>query len=263
MHPADPWTCLSPDYQKLPHFLRPSPNVASRSSRHDHRTTSPWAATPSSQLDDVRAKLERKARLYDQLQRGKTGGLSEERLQDSLVDWDRKGTERWSDESEEESASGAGGSAGLTGVEDDPLTEYEDEFGRMRRVRRSEVPRAAQRAKERQEEEHVDEAMIIHGPSTSFPVYRPDPSRHTQSSIGGYKREAPDHFDARSEKRYRGAGFYQFSQDETVRERQMEELQQERTATEREREGELEALQTGTGDRLPKSGSGDPREDTS
>lgn len=79
--------------------------------------------------------------------------------------------------------------------------------------------------------------MVIHGPSTSFPVYKHDPAKRagTGAGAGGsgsYKRAAPEHFDAAGfEKRYRGAGFYQFSQDDGVRRQQMEELRRERDET--------------------------------
>lgn len=52
----------------------------------------------------------------------------------------------------------------------------------------------------------------------------------------GYKRAAADHFDSRSDKRYRGAGFYQFSQDEGKRSKQMDDLRQARRDTTRQRD---------------------------
>lgn len=82
--------------------------------------------------------------------------------------------------------------------------------------------------------------MITYGPSTSFPVYRPDPTQRAAtkaSSISGYKRDAPEHFDAAAfEKRHRGAGFYQFSLDEQERSKQMQALRRERDETMRARE---------------------------
>ena len=78
--------------QKLTAFQRPSPNVTHRSSRHDEKKKRrDTSSNKSDKLDDdkIKAALERKAKVYDQLQRGKTGGLSEEKFQDSLIDWDR------------------------------------------------------------------------------------------------------------------------------------------------------------------------------
>lgn len=71
--------------------------------------------------------------------------------------------------------------------------------------------------------------MVNYGPSTSFPVYNRE-SVHAPNKL--YTRAAPDHFDARFEKRHRGAGFYQFSQDERERQQQMEQLTEQRRQTE-------------------------------
>ena len=48
------------------------------------------------------------------------------------------------------------------------------------------------------------------------------------------------HYDASKEVRGRGVGFYQFSKDNEVRRREMEELERERGVTERERGGARE-----------------------
>lgn len=138
--------------QKLPAFLRPAPDVQNRSERHDRRTTSSWAKTPSSELEHVRASLEKKAKLYEQLQRGKTAGLSEDRIRDSLIDWDRKEI----DETKEELADSAHTD------DEGEMTDYEDEFGRSRRVKRSEVPRYAIDAQRRKQEESHDDRCVLH-----------------------------------------------------------------------------------------------------
>jgi hypothetical protein len=231
--------------RKLPAHLRPSPNVLARSQRHDQRqTTSSWANTPSAQLDATRRALERKAAIYHKLKSGATGGLDEEAMQDSLIDWDRKAYQQQDansySSSEEDAEENANASLNekndATDSDEDPMTEYEDDLGRMRRVRRSRVPRSSLRDQQQKNEEEYDESLISYGPSTSFPVYQPDPAALHSRSQEGYKRKGTDHFDAQFEKRYRGAGFYQFSQDEETRRKQMEAIKEDRDETERIRQ---------------------------
>ncbi|QRV75163.1 hypothetical protein RhiJN_03178 [Ceratobasidium sp. AG-Ba] len=96
-------------------------------------------------LESARAALERKAQIYDKLQRGKGGGLSEKQREALLVDFD----DRYDDGS---SGDGSDRDESLVvprppngepdeGDPDDPIIEYEDEFGRIRTARRSDVPR--------------------------------------------------------------------------------------------------------------------------
>lgn len=242
---SDTAAFLAKPDRRLPAHLRPSPDVLSRSLKYDQRqtTTSSWANTPSSQLDAARRALEKKAAMYDKLKKGGTGGLNEQMLQDSLIDWDRKDhhrdddTDTESDEEEEEEGStppiGSIGRSQAVNSDEDPMTEYEDEFGRMRRVRRSEVPRSVLRNKQKTEEDLYDEDLVSYGPSTSFPIYKPDPT--AQVGREDYKRKGPDHFNAQFEKRYRGAGFYQFSQDEETRKKEMDAIRQDRDETEKMR----------------------------
>lgn len=97
--------------------------------------------------------MERKAKIYDKLKRGKTAGWDKDKLSESVIDWDRKG---WQDGDEDEEDEGHyGGSRGGVGGEendDEPMVEYEDEFGRLRRVPKSEVPRDVLRRQEMEEE---------------------------------------------------------------------------------------------------------------
>ncbi|UZJ53886.1 hypothetical protein CBS101457_003206 [Exobasidium rhododendri] len=225
---------VSKGNKKLPAFLRPSPDVVARSLKNDRRqTTSSWANTPSSQLDAARQALEKKVAMYEKLKSGATGGLDEQSFKDSLIDWDRKGYEKDDADSdvssEEEDEASDDDRAGDS--EEDPMTEYEDDLGRMRKVRRSRVPRSALHARQ-EKQEGINEDMSIYGPSTSFPVFKREFKEEEEK---GYKRKGVTHFDAQFEKRHRGAGFYQFSQDEEVRRKEMEALKLERDETERER----------------------------
>ncbi|KAG8763657.1 hypothetical protein FRC11_014634 [Ceratobasidium sp. 423] len=90
-------------------------------------------------LESARAKLERKAKLYDQLQKGQGAGLSEKQRESLLFDFDSRDsgndTDSSGDRDRDESLVVPGHE------EDDPIIEYEDEFGRIRTARRSEVPR--------------------------------------------------------------------------------------------------------------------------
>ena len=193
--------------------------------------------------DKIKAALERKAKVYDQLQRGKTGGLSEEKFQDSLIDWDRKEAQRYASTSDEEDDDDDDQiSEHDMSNADDRLVDYEDEFGRTRTIRKSEMPRQLQREQQKAEENSNNHHMITYGPLSSFPVYKPDPAQRAREmankeGAGSYKRSASDHFDSRLEKRHRGAGFFQFSQDEEVRKRQMNELREERQTTQKNRSG--------------------------
>lgn len=145
---------LSKPQRKLPAFLRPSPGVLARGAKDESSSTSTssWASTPSAQLDAARAALERKAKIYDQLKRGKTAGWDRNQLSDSVIDWDRKGREDDNDGSEDDDRG-----AGSRADPDEPMVEYEDEFGRQRRVPRSEVPREVLRWQEEREESMRDQ----------------------------------------------------------------------------------------------------------
>lgn len=139
--------------------------------------------------------------------------------------------------------------------EDDPVIEYQDEFGRIRTARRSEVPRELLPREDEQNEDE-DEDIVIYNPINHFPIYTPSEERIAEIS----KEYAEDtnplnvHYDASKEVRAKGAGFYQFSADEETRKKQMEELKSVREETEKTRKdlgavdtlpGELEGMREG------------------
>jgi len=139
--------------------------------------------------------------------------------------------------------------------DDDPVIEYEDEFGRVRTARRSEVPREL-RPRDDAQNEDEDEDIVIYNPVNHFPIYIPSEERIAEIS----KEYAEDtnplnvHYDASKEVRAKGAGFYQFSADEETRKKQMEELKNVREETEKTRKdlgavdilpGELEGMREG------------------
>ena len=139
--------------------------------------------------------------------------------------------------------------------DDDPVIEYEDEFGRIRTAKRSEVPREFHPRHDVQDEDE-DEDIVIHNPVNYLPIYTPSEERIAEIS----KEYAEDtnplnvHYDASKEVRAKGAGFYQFSADEETRKKQMEELKNVREETEKTRKdlgavdilpGELEGMREG------------------
>ncbi|THH09312.1 hypothetical protein EW145_g2119 [Phellinidium pouzarii] len=209
--------------------------------------------------ESARAALERKAAIYDKLRRGRTGGLSEAQQDALLVDvsgpchcslvhwmvdcgggvpsvgialvqFDSKPvSDHFSSDSEDVDES-------LTVPkpldEDDPLVEYEDEFGRMRTVRRSEVPRDLVRNAEA-EEAVDDDPFVVINPVNHFPVYEPSAERVAaiQEAASEAANPLAAHYDAAREVRAKGAGFYAFSADENARAKEMEALRAAREET--------------------------------
>ncbi|KAK0500537.1 hypothetical protein EDD18DRAFT_832355 [Armillaria luteobubalina] len=186
-------------------------------------------------LESARAALERKAKIYDKLRKGKSGGLSEKQFDALLVDFDYKSPE-WEDDEDDIDES-------LTVPhapdDNDPIIEYEDEFGRVRTAPRSEVPRELLPGA-RTEEVDEDEDIIIRNPVNHFPIYTPSADRVAEIEKMHAEENNPlgVHYDATSEVRAKGAGFYQFSGDEETRQRQMEELRAVREETQATRQGE-------------------------
>lgn len=139
--------------------------------------------------------------------------------------------------------------------EQDPIIEYEDEFGRVRTAPRSEVPRELL-PKEREDEDE-DEDLVIYNPVNHYPVYEPSAERLAEIEKEYSEAQNPlaDHYDASREVRARGAGFYQFSADEETRRAQMAELKSARDETEAKRRemgavdlkpGQVEGMQAPT-----------------
>lgn len=101
--------------------------------------------------------------------------------------------------------------------DDDPWVEYEDEFGRTRIVRRSELPQRSPSP-----EPYSDEEYSMHRPS-----YEMDD--------GLADRFDMRHYEADREIRTKGVGFYGFSKDEQERQEQLQKLNQLRAETENAR----------------------------
>ncbi|OBZ72124.1 hypothetical protein A0H81_07800 [Grifola frondosa] len=187
-------------------------------------------------LDSARAILERKAKVYEKLRKGKAGGLSDKQYDALLVDFDQKLMESYESDSDDLDESSTVPQAPVNEV-DDPIVEYEDEFGRIRTARKSEVPRhLAPQATEEPEEDF--DPFVIYNPVNHFPVYEPSAERVAAIEAEFAEENNPlnIHYDASREVRAKGAAFYQFSGDEETRKQQMEEIRQAREETRQTRE---------------------------
>ncbi|KAG0227240.1 hypothetical protein BGW42_003085 [Actinomortierella wolfii] len=190
--------------------------------------------------------LERKAQIYDAVKRGeKVSGRIRDEL---LIEYDHDDESQSEDEENrygfsssrqrealqedyerrlrerEERASGK--------LKHDPWVEYEDEFGRTRLVRQSELPPPPSPPRE---------PVGLHNPANPFPVFQrsdmgpPPPSR---TSLYGEEETSKTgratHYDSKKERRAQGVGFYTFSKDEEERRAQMEALRNIRAETEKQ-----------------------------
>lgn len=166
-----------------------------------------------------------------------------------LVDFDRKWAETGRSDgfmsSDEESDS----------ADADERVEYEDEFGRQRQgtraeARREERRRAAQaHAAETLEELSARPApppQLIRGDVIQSAAFNPDAQIAAQMEEMARRRDRSltpppvSHYDANSEIRSKGVGFYAFSREEGERRREMDSLKRERQETERKRAAQPE-----------------------
>ncbi|KAG1905272.1 uncharacterized protein F5891DRAFT_1008473 [Suillus fuscotomentosus] len=188
-------------------------------------------------IESGRAVLERKAKIYEKLRKGKSGGLTDKQYEALLVDFDSRGpSDHFESDSDDMDES-------LTVPEqpqddDDPIIEYEDEFGRQRTGRRSEVPRHLLPRSEDTEPIPDEDKDVIYNPVNYFPVFEPSAERiqAVQDAYSEDNNPLSSHYDASKEVRAKGAGYYQFSGDEETRRQQMEELQSARIETEKIRQ---------------------------
>ncbi|KAL1968324.1 hypothetical protein VTN77DRAFT_1853 [Rasamsonia byssochlamydoides] len=217
-------------------------------------------------LHRSKRRMEEKARLYEDLQKGyhlaedssdegdDYAARMRRKERNALVDFDRKWAEEEaakrergedSDEAEDDEDADETGS----------LVEYEDEFGRTRKGTRAEAARAAQLRgqQQRQQGEEVHDrsrparpANLIYGETIQTEAFNPDAAVAAKMSyLASHRDRSPTppeetHYDADAEVRTRGTAFYVFSRDEKQREKEMEELLNARKETEREREARSE-----------------------
>ncbi|KAI0649259.1 hypothetical protein C8Q79DRAFT_1007796 [Trametes meyenii] len=208
-------------------------------------------------IDDAYIELKRKSKKYAKLLKGQHGGLDEKQFSELLYDpTPNEINKYWKSDSGDEDES-QNVPVAPQEAQDDPVMEYEDEFGRVRTARLSEIPRHLLPGPEKDAGEDFD-PRVIHNPVNHFPMYEPSAER-IQTIQAKYAEEngpLSRHYDASREVRAKGAGFYQFSGDEETRRKQMEELRQAREETGRARAevgaedvrpGEVEGMQADMG----------------
>ncbi|EIW83981.1 hypothetical protein CONPUDRAFT_151027 [Coniophora puteana RWD-64-598 SS2] len=202
--------------------------------------------------ESIQAALERKAKIYDKLRKGKSGGLNERQYDALLVDFDSKYDEDAYESDSDEVDESLTVPKAPNEEEDDPTIEYEDEFGRIRTAPRSEVPRHL--LPKDPEFEVADDEDVIHNPVNFFPVYEPTAERVKQVEDAFAEADNPlaARYDPTQEIRDKGAAFYRFSADEEARRQQQEELRAAHEETSKVRQemgaadvrpGEVEGMQ--------------------
>lgn len=195
----------------------------------------------SQQLALARRKMEDKARLYAAMKRGDY--VPKENEAAPLVDFDRKWAEDVEGKKEYSSSSSEDGDD-----EENEIVEYEDEFGRMRRGTKAEKERMERRARrgllgaeelERMSARPAAPTNLIYGDAVQTMAFNPDDPEKMEELARKRDRSAtpPEqkHYDADSEIRTKGTGFYKFSKDEEARAKEMAHLAEERQRTEQER----------------------------
>ncbi|KAI9887326.1 MAG: hypothetical protein M1823_000842 [Watsoniomyces obsoletus] len=219
------------------------------------RTSSAAAVDPSI-LHRSKRKMEEKARLYAAMKRGdyvppenKRGANNLE--ENALVDFDRK----WAENEER----GKGNELDTSSDDDDDdheednndnneLIEYTDEFGRQRQGTRAEVAREERRKRilaadepDRFTARPAEPSNLIYGDTVQVSAFNPDEPIVAKMEEIVAKRDRsmtpPEetHYDANTEIRSKGVGFFAFSKGKEEREKEMNELVKERLETERNR----------------------------
>lgn len=196
-------------------------------------------------LHRSKRKMEEKAKKYRAMKRGELPEGGTEGDGEQLIDFDSKWAEaemsgnRHDDSSDVESDDAHG-----------EMVDYEDEYGRARRGTRAEAERIERRKRNRiVGAEELDRmsarpAMptnVIYGDTIQVAAFDPDEPIVKQMEELAKKRDRsvtpPEqkHYEADKEFRIKGVGFYSFSKDEKLREKEMKALEQERLETERMR----------------------------
>ena len=206
--------------------------------------------------------MDEKARLYDAMKRGEyvpTEGRMDKEAE-GLVDFDRKwaeggeGDDSAASSTDEEERDGR-----RANVEEDEeegaeeMVEYVDEFGRQRLTTKTAY---AKLQKQNLAATHATASLasfsarpsrpenLIQGDTIQTSAFNPSAPATLLMETLARKRDRsltpPEetHYDASTEVRSKGVGFYQFSKDAEGRKREMEALEREREGTERGRKEE-------------------------
>ncbi|KAK9240009.1 hypothetical protein V1525DRAFT_424201 [Lipomyces kononenkoae] len=159
---------------------------------------------------NVTTTLERKARQYEAIKKGRTAGL---KLKDSALDVDLIQPDISEDDSDEQDG--------------DELVEYTDEFGRSRMVPKYLL------AKLLSDTDAKSQAPqnLIYGDVIQYNAFRGDEEAMRAILERDDTEDLMVHYDASKEIRTKGVGFYSFSKDENVRNREMDALKKMRDET--------------------------------
>ncbi|KAI9850294.1 MAG: hypothetical protein M1838_005936 [Thelocarpon superellum] len=234
-------------------------HIKKRAAR-DLEDDGPSAGEPRQDLGGVepgllhrsKRKMEEKARLYGAMKRGDylpPEGDARRNLEEvGLVDFDRK----WA----EGETRGQGNDADTSSEDvdsEEELVEYLDEFGRLRKGTKAQAAKEARRKQllaadepDRFSARPSQPSNLIFGDTVQAAAFNPDEPVAMKMEELARKRDRsltpPEevHYDATSEVRSKGVGFYAFSKDATVRKREMDQLERERVETERTRQEQLE-----------------------
>lgn len=195
------------------------------------------------ELARAKRRMEEKARLYAAMKRGDY--VPKENEAAPLVDFDRKWTENQEDGKDSYSTSSDDDDSG---DEKEEMVEYEDEFGRVRQVTKSEKERFERRERrgllgaeelERMSARPSAPKNLIYGDAVQAMAFNPDDPDKMEELARRRDRSAtpPElkHYDADWEIRTKGTGFYKFSQDEEARMVEMKALEEERLKTDEQR----------------------------
>lgn len=190
-------------------------------------------------LHRSKRKLEAKAKIYAQMKRGEIPESFE-----TLVDFDQK----WAEQ--QDAADSDSDFDALSNDGQESLIEYEDEFGRVRKVTRAEIEKMERQKKiallsteelGRMSARPAVPSKINYGDtvqSMAFSLDEPVAAKMEELAAKRDRSLTPPemrHYEADKEVRTKGVGFYQFSKDEAVREEEMKALEKERLETQKRR----------------------------
>ncbi|KAI8636022.1 hypothetical protein BD408DRAFT_426827 [Parasitella parasitica] len=181
-------------------------------------------------LRQSREQLEKKARLYEAMQSGEVNADEYDEEKMPLVDFDRKYFQERELERQREDAvveNKRKKRRQNNNDDDDPWVEFEDEFGRTRIVRRSELPSTEQQQTQQYSDYDSEEENYAY--------------LQKQERYKAADRSDMSHYEADREIRTKGVGFYRFSKDEQERRAQIDKLNRLRAETENARNSQASA----------------------
>ncbi|OHE90933.1 hypothetical protein CORC01_13766 [Colletotrichum orchidophilum] len=216
----------------------------------------------TSNLAPARRKMEEKARLYAAMKRGDY--VPKENEAAPLIDFDRKWAESEAAKDNKKDVGDASSSSSEEdndfddgANEDNEMIEYEDEFGRLRHGTKADKERLERQRRrgllgaeelERMSARPAAPAKLLYGDAIQTMAFNPeDPDKMAELARKRDRSATPPdarHYDADSEIRTKGTGFYKFSKDEGTRQKEFQGLEEERLRTEaarKEREEKKES----------------------